>query len=362
MTITAEQSAHTTDALVERLFGSVLGTLDVMSVYVGEKLGLYAAVRSGIGTRDQVATATGVHWRYVGEWLDQQTVSGILTVDDPALPAADRRYRLPDGHAEVLLDGDSLAYMSAFVRIIASSAIRLPDLIASYREGTGVSWADFGDDTRTGQADMNRPFFLHSIGDDWFPAIPDLHDRLTAGARVADIACGEGWSSIAIALAYPEVRIDAFDIDLPSIEAARRHAEDAGVADRITFHHADAAHVVAPAVYDAVVGFEFVHDLPSPVDVLQTMHSIAKPDGIVVVMDEKVGDRFTGAGDEVEQLMYGISMFLCLPDAMAHQPSAATGTVMRPETLQRYAVEAGFSGIEVLDAEADLWRFYRLVR
>lgn len=361
MTIAPEHDTSSARGLADRLFGAVLGTFDVMSIYLGEKLGLYEGVSDGYGTRDQLASHAGVHWRYVGEWLEQQTVTGILTVDDPDLPPGERTYRLPEGHREVLTDGDSLAYMTAFIRIIASSAIRLPDLVEAYRDGSGVSWEQFGTDTRTGQADMNRPFFLHSIGREWFPAIPELDTRLRAGANVADIACGEGWSSIAIALAYPDVTVDGFDIDLPSIEAARRHADQQGVADRVTFHHGDAADIVAPGTYDAVVGFEFVHDLPAPVDVLATMRSIAKPDGIVVVMDEKVGETFTGESDDVERAMYGFSLFVCLPDGMSHQPSVATGTVIRPDTLRRYAVEAGFSDIEVLDAEADLWRFYRLV-
>jgi hypothetical protein len=348
------------DAFAERLFGSVLGALELMGVYVGEKLGLYAALRDGIASRDEMANATGVHWRYVGEWLEHQTVNGIIEVDDPALAPADRRYHLPVEHVEVLLDGDSLAYMSAFIRMIVSSAIRLPDLVHAYRTGLGVSWGEFGDDTRTGQAEMNRPFFLASIGNDWFPAVPELHDALVAGARVADIACGEGWSSISIALAYPNTTVDGYDIDAPSISQARRNAEEAGVADRVTFHLADAATVAAAEPYDVVVGFEFVHDLPAPVDVLATMRSLAKPDGFVIVMDEKVGETFTGEMDDVERLMYGFSMFCCLPDAMSSQPSAATGTVMRPSILGAYASEAGFHGVEVLPMEADLWRFYRL--
>lgn len=358
--VTAAEGSPST-GMADRLFDSILGMFDVLSIHAGDKLGLYAAIEAGHRTRDHLAAHTGTHWRYVGEWLEQQTVSGILTVDDPALPPAERRYSLPDAHAEVLLDGDSLAYMTAFIRLVVTSAVHMPDLLDAYREGTGVSWARFGPDMRTGQGDMNRPFFLHSIGEDWFPAIPDLHHQLASGARVADIACGEGWSSIAIALAYPEVTVDGFDIDGPSIEAAQRHAELHGVADRVRFHHGDAAAIAAPDTFDAVVGFEFVHDLPDPVTVLATMRSIAKPEGIVVVMDEKVGERFTGADDPIERLMYGFSMFVCLPDAMSHQPSAATGTVIRPDTMRRYAIEAGFSDVEILEAEADLWRFYRLV-
>lgn len=352
---------ETTEDLAERLFASVLGAIDIMSVYVGDKLGLYDAIGRSSVTRDELASSTGVHWRYAGEWLEQQTVSGIIVTDDPTAAPDVRRYRLPPAHVEVLLDRDSLGYTTPFVRIAAASASKLPQLLEAYRTGGGVSWAEFGEDTRTGQAEMNRPFYLGLLGSEWFPSVPDLQDRLTAGGRVADIACGEGWSSIAIALAYPEVTVDGFDIDEPSIEQARRNAAEAGVSDRVRFHCTDAADVDEAGAYDVVVGFEFVHDLPSPIDVLAAMRRLARPDGHVVVMDERVGDTFTGDVDDIERLMYGFSLFVCLPDGMAHQPSAATGTVIRRPVMEAYALDAGFSGVEVLPIDHDLWRFYRLV-
>ncbi|HSJ28047.1 MAG TPA: class I SAM-dependent methyltransferase, partial [Acidimicrobiia bacterium] len=272
-----------------------------------------------------------------------------------------RVYRLPAGHAEALLDRDSLLYQTPFVRIVGSSAGKLPALLDAYRTGGGVSWAEFGADTRTGQAEMNRPIYLGLLGSEWFPAVPELHARLIeGGARVADIACGEGWSSIAIASAYPGVQVDGFDIDGPSIEQARRNAADAGVSDRVRFHLGDAAAIDRTDTYDAVVGFEFVHDLPSPIDVLSTMRRIVKPDGHVVVMDERVADSFTDDADDIERLMYGISLFVCLPDSMAHRPSVATGTLIRPSVMDAYAKEAGFASARALPIEHDMWRFYRL--
>lgn len=359
MTTTIENS--TAEALAERLFASVLGTLEVMSIYLGDRLGLYEALGEVASTRDELAAKSGVHWRYVGEWLEQQTVNGIITVDDPDAAADRRVYRLPAGHAEALLDRDSLLYQTPFVRIIGSSAGKLPALLDAYRAGGGVSWAEFGPDTRSGQAEMNRPMYLSLLGSEWFPAVPELHARLIeGGARVADIACGDGWSSIAIAIAYPGVQVDGFDIDESSIAQARRNAADAGVTDRVRFHLGDAAAIDRTGTYDAVVGFEFIHDLPSPIEVLATMRRIVKPDGHVVVMDERVGDSFTDDADEIERLMYGFSLFVCLPDSMAHRPSVATGTVIRPSVMDAYAKEAGFAGALALPIEHDMWRFYRL--
>ncbi|MBW3603659.1 MAG: class I SAM-dependent methyltransferase, partial [Actinobacteria bacterium] len=170
---------------------------------------------------------------------------------------------------------------------------------------------------------------------------------------------GGGWSSIAVARAYPEATADGFDVDEASVEMARRNAAEAGVDDRVRFIHADAGEI--DGEYDAVCFFECVHDMPRPVEVLSAARRILRPGGIVVVMDEAVGDEFTAPGDEVERLMYGLSLLICLPDGMSHQPSAGTGTVFRPSTLRRYAQDAGFTDIEVLPiTDFGFWRFYQL--
>jgi SAM-dependent methyltransferase len=176
---------------------------------------------------------------------------------------------------------------------------------------------------------------------------------------VADVGCGLGWSSIGIALAYPDAAVDGFDVDGPSIEAARRNAHEAGVDDRVRFHVADAASVDGPTC-DAVFAFECVHGLPDPVGVLAAMRRLAGDRGTVVVMDERVAERFTAPGDDVERLMHGYSLLCCPADGMAHGPSVATGTVMRPSTPRRYAAEAGFGDVEVLPIADDFFRFYRL--
>jgi len=237
-----------------------------------------------------------------------------------------------------------------------STQFRKPE---AFRNGGGVSWAQHGTDAREGQAGANRPLFLGPLGREYLPSIPDVDAALRAGGRVADVGCGFGWSSIGIALAYPDVTVDGYDVDAPSIEAARRNAREAGVDGRVRFHAVDAA-TVETAPYDAVFAFECIHDLPDPVGVLAAMRRLAGDDGAVVVMDERVAETFTAPGDDVERLMYGYSLMCCLADGMAHQPSAGTGTVMRPSTLRRYAVEAGFADVEILDIANEFFRFYRL--
>jgi 2-polyprenyl-3-methyl-5-hydroxy-6-metoxy-1,4-benzoquinol methylase len=359
----AEQTTEQRDTFAGRLFESTIATMDVLSVYLGDQLGLYRALADlDSATPPELAAATGTHERSVREWLEQQAVTGILSMEEAEGAAESRRYRLPSGHREVLLDPLSLSYAAPLSRFAAGLTSALPALIEAYRHGGGVSWQAFGADAREAQAALNRPMFFKQLAAEWLPAAPDIEARLRAGtpARVADIGCGAGWSSIAIAQAYPNVLVDGFDNDGPSIEMARTNAIEASVADRVRFHARDAGDPTLAGRYDLVTAFECVHDLSRPVEVLRTARRLLGDGGTMLIVDERVAETFTAPGDDIERLFYGFSVFCCLPAGLAEQPSAGTGTVMRPETLRRYAAEAGFRTVEILPIEHDLFRFYRL--
>ncbi len=361
--LSAEESEQR-DALAGRLFQSVLGAMDLFHIYLGTQLGLYDALhRQGWATSVELAGTAGLSERYVREWLEQQAVSGILSVEDVEADARSRRYLLSPGHAEVLLDRDSLSYSAPLPKAIVSLATLLPDVARAFQDGGGVPYAAYGADMREGIADGNRVLFLNLLGSSWFPAIPDVHARLQAdpAARVADVGCGTGWSSIAIARAYPKAQVQGFDIDEASIAQAQANVTAEGLADRVTFSTRDAADPALEGTFDLVVAFECVHDMARPVEALRAMRSLVAEGGSVIIGDERVSENFTAPGDDVERYMYGFSALHCLPVGMADSPSAGTGTVMRPQTLQGYATDASFSGIEVLPVEFDFWRFYRLV-
>jgi SAM-dependent methyltransferase len=342
-------------ALVERLFQAVLGFNDLLAVYIGDRLGLYAALNEGAETPAEVATATGCDERYVREWLEHQAVAGILEVEDG-------HFRIPAGHDEVLLDRDSLNYMAAFARMMVGLAEPLPHVVAAFRSGAGVPYANYPADFVEGQGDTNRTQFINLLASEWLPALPDVDARLKADppARVADVACGTGWSSIAIAKGYPKVHADGFDLDRASIELARAAAEQEGLTDRIDFQIRDAADPELADRYQLVTVFEAIHDMARPVDALRAIRALLADDGVALVADERVADQFTAPGDEVERVMYGWSVLHCLPVGREEQPSAETGTVMRVSTFTRYAEDAGFEQVEVVPIEHDFWRFYRL--
>lgn len=351
------------EAFVERMLRSARGTFETFTIYIGHQLGYYAALAEAPGmTVAELAQRTGTQWRYVQEWLEQQASIGILDVDVPAGDADARRFRLPPAHAEVLANPESLDYLAPLAQIVVGAAHPVNSVLQAYRDGGGVAYGDYGANLREGQAGMNRAMFLNLMGTDWLPAVPDLDRRLQAdpAARIADIGCGFGWSSIGMAQAYPKVRVDGYDMDEPSVQAARRNAAESGLTARVQFHRRDAGDADLQGRYDLVTAFECIHDMADPVAVLRAMLNLAGEDGTVLVMDERVADIFSPNGSEVEQIFYGFSVLHCLPVGMAEQPSAGTGTVMRADTLRRYAADAGFCDVEILPIDNYFFRFYRL--
>ena len=353
------------DVVADRLLAAALGAMETSAVYLGGRLGWYRTLaETGPLTSAELAHATGTAERYAREWLEQQAATGYVAVvpdgPDAADPrGSDRRYRLHPGAAEALTDVDSLAHLAPLAQLLAASGRAVDALAEAYRTGGGVSWEELGEDARASQSALNRPFFLHALTQEVTPALPELHARLLAGAAVADVGCGEAWSAIGLALGYPAVRVDGYDVDAPSVEAARRHAAAAGVSDRVAVTTADAADVT-PGRYDVVAAFECVHDMSDPVAVLRSMRAMAGADGYVLVMDERTEDGFTPRAGVTERLLYGFSLLCCLPDGLSRAGGVGTGTVMRPHVLAGYAAEAGFSRTEVLPVEHDVFRFYRL--
>jgi len=363
VTVTERETIpRTVDAVAEHVFETVVASGETMAMALGHRLGWYAALAGGEPTTAaQLAEATGTHERYCREWLEQQAASGMLDVAAPSSDT-DRRFVLPPPVAEVMTNADSLAYLAPLARMFATAARDYELVAAAARTGGGVSWEAHGADMRESQADANRPAFLTLMAD-WLSSMPDVVERLRApGARIADVGSGYGWSSVAMARAFPGARVDCFEVDAESVVAARAIAEDEGVADRVTVSEVDIAAALPEQRYALVTAFECIHDMPDPVGVLTAMREMAGNDGTVLVMDERTADELTAPAEIYERFLYGVSLFVCLPDGLSTPGSVGTGTVMRAPVLRGYAQAAGFSDIEVLDVDNDFFRFYRLLR
>ena len=351
-----------TEALRERLFGNALGALELYTIYLGERLGLYRALaEGGSATSPQLAARTGTTERYVREWLEHHAASELLVVDDPGADPVARRYWLPPEHVPVLANRDDVRYEAYTGVDIVRAGRGLPQLVEAFRVGNApppLPWEP------EGRAEPNRARFINLLGTEWLPAIVDLDVRLRAEppARVLDVACGTGWSSITMAQAYPNIHVDGLDLDHEAIGAARRNAEQAGVADRVRFSVTNAAELGGAGGYDLVTIFEALHDMSRPVAALSAARQVLAEDGTVLVADGLVAEEFTVPASPRERTEYGWSVVSCLPGAMGDPKTAATGAVMRPSVLHRYAHQAGFGAVEVLPISTDYWRFYRLLR
>ena len=309
----ATDSIERRDALVERLFMNAIGAFDLFSVYVGERLGLYR-IMADVGplTPTELAHAAGVHERYAREWLEQQAASDLLEVEVDS-DGDQRRFRLPEGHDEALLDVSSLNYIAPMARVVLASIRPIDAVLAAFKTGEGVPYADYGEDLHEGQAAFTRPLFENLLGKEWLPAVPELHERLLADppAQVADIACGQGRSSIEIARAYPKVSVDGIDSDHASIERARENLVGSEVEGRVTFHERDAADAELAGRYDLVTIFEALHDMSYPVDVLRAARGLLGDGGVMFIgvrrffMQGKSGSR-SGVLQWVVVLVVGV--------------------------------------------------------
>jgi 2-polyprenyl-3-methyl-5-hydroxy-6-metoxy-1,4-benzoquinol methylase len=347
----------TRDGLAERIFKAAVATFDLYGIYLGDRLGLYRVLADrGPSTSDELAEAAGINERYAREWLEHQAASGILTADEA------RRFGLPPGHEEVLLDETSLNFSASLAQSAVACVRSIDEVVEAFRNGGGLTFDGYGADGRLSQARSTRPMFENLLGREWLPAVPEVHARLTADppARVADVACGSGWSSISIARAYPKVSVDGIDLDEASIEDAHRNLAESGVEERVRFHNLDAADASFANRFELVTIFEALHDMPRPVDVLRTIRRMLTYSGSVLIADERTEDSFTSPSTDRERLYYGFSILACLPSGMVGPDAAGTGTVMRVETLRRYATDAGFSSVDVLPIANDAWRFYLL--
>eukprot|EP00455_Lapot_gusevi_P022552 TRINITY_DN2348_c0_g1_i4.p1 TRINITY_DN2348_c0_g1~~TRINITY_DN2348_c0_g1_i4.p1 ORF type:complete len:377 (-),score=90.48 TRINITY_DN2348_c0_g1_i4:71-1201(-) len=371
-------------AFAERVLGEVAAGTGCLLLCVGHKLGLFHVMRDmGRASIEQIAQRAQCHPRYIKEWLEACTVYGYIKYD-----SVSSEFWLPEGHAIALCDSNNSDYVAPFTQWIpsVSSPAVMSLLLQSFRQGGGVPFPMYGQDGLDAIAQGNKPMFFNEYVQVWLPTLPDIHAQLQSGnARVLEIGCGLGYSTIALAKGFSQVPIvlDAVDIDEDSIRQAKQLAQEYQVADKISFLCCDAADLLQGEdsrqhSYDLVTLFECLHDISRPLDVLRLMHQFVKPNGAVLIADERVEDKLEdmlpdSADGSVAKfsdneknfrgrLNYGFSVLHCLPQSMACGPhSAAIGTVIRPSYIADLSREAGFARCQVVHENA-FWRFYRLDR
>ena len=365
-----ELEAARIGGFAEQLVGMLGSATTLLTIELGRRFGLYRVLRDyGPMTASALARTTGAAPRYAREWLEQQAAAGILEARDAEPNDEARRFSLPAHHVPVLVDETHPAHAAPVAGLLAGIALAFPEVVADFRQGRGVAFDEYGAELRHGLGALNRPGFIHEMRA-WVDTLPDRAAALDAGGTVLDAGCGIGWSTIALANAFPEARIVGLDLDVASIEEAREHAAAAGVADRVAFLVGDAGDArtvqAAAAVIDAARGFDLVtvfealHDMGRPVHALAAFRGLLRPGGALLVADERVADDFRADAEPVERMLYAMSVLHCLPATTAESGAVANGTVLRAPTLRRWASSAGFGRVDVLDIENPFWRFYRI--
>jgi ubiquinone/menaquinone biosynthesis C-methylase UbiE len=352
------------EALADRLFDAALATMELATVHLGLRLGLYRALQElGPVTAGQLAVHLDGDERYVREWLEQQAVAELLACTNDGDAPQERRYELPAATAQILLEAEDPAYLGPLSHLVVGTLRGLPELATAFRTGDGVPFHSYGAELRRGLGHLNGAAFDRSLAR-WIAAMPDIERRLRAphGAAVLDVGCGLGRSSLAIARAYPNVRVHGIDLDTTSVAEARETAAREGLADRVTFAVQDAATPAGDGErrYDLVTVFEALHDMGDPVGALAASRRHVRAGGAVLIADQLTRDRYAADGDPMERFQYGFSVLHCLPATRAEEHVVAHGTVIRASTVAEWATKAGFEQSQVLDIEDPFWRFYRL--
>lgn len=344
----------------QRFMAKVVGDLGTALsgalVLVGDRTGLFRAM-AGAGPLAAVdlAARSGVRLRYVQEWLGAMTCAGYVEHD-----ADTDRYRLPDEHAAFFADPGSELYLGGMFSGLPALMGMAPRLAEAFREGSGVSFAEFGETLPLALEQMNRNVYEKRLVRDWLPAMPQVVERLAAGGRAIDVGCGTGVVPLVLARAYPSARIEGLDLDARSIGIARGYAAQAGLQDRVRFVNASAEALAEAPGYDLVTTFDVIHDLPDPLGVMRQIRAALAEGGTYLMVEPKVSDLLEdNRQNPFGRMLFAISCLHCVPQSLA-QGGPGLGACWGPTRARELATEAGFTRFNALPIRSPALAFYEL--
>lgn len=323
-------------AFVFRAVDEVGAALNAGLVVLGDKLGYYRLLAAGSLTPEDLADRSGTGLQYAREWLNAQAAGGFVEYD-----ADTGRYALPVEHAVALTDESSPAYLPGLFQIALGTVADTPRVIAAARDGGGLAWGARTPDVHEGCERFFAPSYAAYLIDTWLPAV-GVADKLRRGARVADVGCGHGASTILMAQAFPQSRFVAFDAHADSIQVARDRARQAGVADRIAFEVATAQEF-GGSDYDLVTTFDALHDMGDPLGAARHVRAALAEGGTWMIVEPMAGDRVEDNLTPVGRAYYGFSTLLCTPASLAQPVGVALGTQAGPARIREVTTAAGFT-------------------
>ena len=320
-----------------RFVNDLGATFAAGNVVVGHRLGLYRALATGPANAEELAKRTQTSERYVAEWLHGQAAGGYVEYD-----AANDTYSMTEEQVFALANPDGGVYVpGAFVLALGTLKAE-PRITEAFRTGTGMGWHEQDEDVFLGCEQFFRPGYIANLIPSWIPALDEVEDKLRAGARVADIGCGLGASTILLAKEYPNSHFHGSDYHDESIEIAHKRAADAGVAHRITFEVA-AADAFSGTGYDLAATFDCLHDMGDPLAAARHVREALSPDGTWLVVEPYAGDTVADNLNPVGRVYYNASTQLCLPNAMSQSGGYALGAQAGEAAIRRVVTDAGFT-------------------
>jgi SAM-dependent methyltransferase len=336
-----------------RIFGELSTALAGLLVHVGDRAGLFTALRGQVPmTAAELAAKTGLHERYVREWLSAMAAREIVDYD----PGSDR-FALPKEHAAVLADEDSPVFTAGWFHALPGFYATAPPLLRAFREGGGVPLAALGDDVVEAVSRARRVVFRHHLVSAWLDAAPHLRERLEHGIVVADLGCGAGHAAIVLARTFPASRFVGFDTDERSIAMAVQHARAAGVAERVEFRRRALEEIDERAAFDLALLFDCIHDLARPEPALRNARASLRAGGSALIQELNVGESLKDNLNPFGAFFYTLSTLHCLTQSLA-AGGPGHGTAMPPSTLRDLVLGAGFATLDRLPLDHPLYALY----
>jgi SAM-dependent methyltransferase len=306
-------------------------------VVIGEKLGLYKALLGGPMSSAQLAAKTQTDERYLREWLASQAAGGYITYDEK-----NDKFSLSEEQAFTMAMEDSPAYLPGAFELALGSLAAVPRITESFRTGAGMGWHEHVDGVFHGCEKFFRPGYAANLVSSWIPALHDVREKLEAGARVADIGCGKGASTILMAKAFPNSRFFGFDYHDKSIEAARESAWRNGVDDRVTFEVAKAKDFPGKD-YDFVAVFDCLHDMGDPIGAAAHVRQSLGKDGTWMVVEPFANDQLKDNLNPVGRVYYSFSTLLCTPCSRSQEVGLCLGAQAGETRIRDVVTSAGFN-------------------
>jgi len=329
---------HKLNDFMGKIVGDLGATMSSPLVVLGDRLGLYKAMAaSGAVTASELALRTETAERYVAEWLNAQAASGYV-----AYEATSGRYSLPPEQAFALANDDSPAAVAGAFSVARAMWSALDQMEANFRSGRGLAWGHQHPCLFEGTERFFRAGYVAHLLASWIPALEGVQEKLAAGAKVADVGCGYGASTILMAKAFPRSTFHGFDSHPASIDTATRRAKEAGVADRVTFRVADATDFPGRP-YDLVAHFDCLHDMEDPTAAAKHVRRSLAKDGTWLIVEPFSSDKAEENHNPVGRLYYAASTLLCVPHSLAHQGPALGAQAGEAKLRDVVVTKGGFS-------------------